>query len=356
MFLSPLRRFDLLFGILLNLGLALLAMQLHRTPWLTLFSPMIIAISLGILVQNILGVHHIFHPGTRFCLKRILKLSIILMGFRLSLSELQLVGLTGFILVSFTLISNLIFTLWLGKILRVKPKLALLVAAGTSICGASAVVATNAAIEGSDEEMVYAVSLVTAFGTVFMVTYPLLASLLQLSPAAFGLWCGASIHEFAQVVAAAFQNSSVSGELATIFKLARVLFLLPVILVFGIYSMNLNEDTFKRTNSHDENFTNLSIYQLPQKKIWQRLPIPWFVLLFAVLVIVNSTPLVTANFRTAVLDLNQVLLTLSLAAMGLETRLKRLYMTGLKPFYLAAMSSIFLSALSLFLIKGFYGA
>lgn len=316
---------------------------------------MIIAISLGILVQNFLGVPRIFYSGTRFCLKRILKLSIILMGFRLSLGELQSVGLIGFILVSFTLISNFGFTLWMGKILKVKPKLVLLVAAGTSICGASAVVATNTAIEGSDEDMVYAVSLVTAFGTVFMLAYPLLASLFQLSPAAFGLWCGSSIHEFAQVVAAAFQNSSISGELATIFKLARVLFLLPVILVVGSFSINLKEERVDNETSHNDNFDNLNVNELAPNSCWKRLPIPWFVILFALLVVINSTSLFSESFRTVILDSNQILLTVSLAAMGLETKLSKLYLTGLKPFYLAALSSIFLSTLSLALIKGFYG-
>lgn len=326
------RRFDLSFGILLNLGLATLALQLYQVSFLSLLSPLIVAIALGILLRNSIGVSPIFHAGTRFCLKRILKLAIVLMGLRLSLAELQTVGITGLVLVSITLLSTFSFTIWLGRSLHINQRLVWLIAAGTSICGASAVVATNAVIEGSDEDMVYAVTLVTALGTAAMLLYPLLATPLQLSPEAFGLWCGTSIHEVAQVVAAAFQNSPVSGEFATISKLSRVLFLLPVMVILGSFSAASQGNTRRMS----------------------KLPIPWFVLLFVLLVMLNSLSLFSEDFKAIVLQLNQVLLAISLTAMGLETDLTKLKQTGFKPFYLAALSWLFLSGLSLGLIKIFF--
>ncbi len=195
------QRFGLLFyGIFLNLGLATVALQLHHIPALGWLSSLIIAIALGILLRNTIGISPIFQPGTRFCLKPVLKLSIILMGLRLSLGELQLVGFAGLALVSITLLSTFGFTLWLGRTLNISQRLVWLIAAGTSICGASAIVATNVVVEGSDEDMVYAVTLITAFGTVAMLLYPLLATALQLSPEVFGLWCGASIDPWPRYV------------------------------------------------------------------------------------------------------------------------------------------------------------
>ncbi|RAI25738.1 YeiH family protein, partial [Rhodoplanes serenus] len=92
------------------------------------------------------------------------------------------------------------------KRLGVERKLAELIAAGTSICGASAVIATNTVTNAHDEDVAYAVACVTIFGSIAMFAYPFLAPLLGLGPHAFGLWTGASVHEIAQVVAAAYQN------------------------------------------------------------------------------------------------------------------------------------------------------
>ena len=108
-----------------------------------------------------------------------------------------------------------------------------MIAAGTSICGASAVIATNTVTNGDDEDVAYAVACVTIFGSVAMFAYPLLPTLLHLDPHAFGLWSGASIHEIAQVVAATFQDGKRAGEFGTIAKLSRVMLLAPVVIVLG---------------------------------------------------------------------------------------------------------------------------
>src|SRR5260370_28141732 len=117
-----------------------------------------------------------------------------------------------------TLLATFAFTIWMGKLLGVEAKLAQLMAAGTSICGASAVIATNTVTNADDEDVAYAVACVTVFGSIAMFVYPLLPSLLHLDPYAFGLWSGASIHEIAQVVAASFQDGQRAGEFATIAK------------------------------------------------------------------------------------------------------------------------------------------
>ncbi len=133
-----------------------------------------------------------------------------------------------------TLLATFTFTTWMGHWLGVEPKLAQLIAAGTSICGASAVIATNTVTKAHDEDVAYAVACVTVFGSIAMFVYPLLPGLLHLDPHAFGLWSGASIHEIAQVVAAAFQDGQQAGQFGTIAKLSRVMMLAPVVIGLGV--------------------------------------------------------------------------------------------------------------------------
>src|SRR5690606_19143770 len=134
--------------------------------------------------------------------------------------------------------------------LGVDRKLSELIAAGTSICGASAVIATNTVTKAPDEDVAYAVACVTIFGSIAMFTYPLLPGLLGLDPQAFGLWAGASIHEIAQVVAAAFQGGEQAGQFGTIAKLSRVMFLAPMVIGLGILSVRSAADDAAKGRSN----------------------------------------------------------------------------------------------------------
>ena len=129
-----------------------------------------------------------------------------ILGFQLTLAEIAEVGARGSIIIAITVIATFIFTVRVGHALGVDRKLSQLIAAGTSICGASAIVATNAVTEARDEDVAYAIACVTVFGSIAMFAYPLLQGMLHLDPQAYGLWSGASIHEIGQVIAASFQN------------------------------------------------------------------------------------------------------------------------------------------------------
>lgn len=325
-------------GLGLTVGIALLAIALRQLPGFSLFSPLILAVLLGILVKNTVGTPTVCQPGVTFSLKRILRLAIILLGLRLSLGQLVQVGPVGLLIVTATLGATFVFTCWLGRQLGISQKLTHLIAAGTSICGASAVVATNTVVEGRDEDVAYAVTVVTVFGTVSMLLYPVVAGLLQLSPEVFGIWSGASIHEVAQVVAAAFQGGEVSGELATISKLSRVLFLVPIMLVLSAAAGEWRRSAPGSSRP----------FQLNQ------LPIPWFVFGFMVLIGLNSLNIFPTALKDWLIQSNKFLLAIALAAMGLETNLLKMKQTGLKPLYLGAASWIFISVFSLTLIKILY--
>jgi uncharacterized integral membrane protein (TIGR00698 family) len=269
-----------------------------------------------------------------FSLKRILRLGIILLGFQLALSQVVAVGAAGVAIILATLFATFAFTKAMGRLLGVDPRLAELIGAGTSVCGASAVIATNTVTEGSDADVAYAVACVTVFGSAAMLLYPLLPGLLHLSPRAFGLWSGASIHEIAQVVAASFQDGEAAGRFGTVAKLTRVMMLAPLVIGLGMIAA-------RKARAGGQNARKAAA------------PMPWFVLGFIAVMLLNSALTVAPAEKAQIVGLTNFLLSMALAAMGLETDFAKLKREGLKPLGLAACAWGFVALFSLALVKLF---
>lgn len=323
--------FALVPGVLLAGMIAALAFMLRALPGVSNFSPMIIVILLGIAFHNVIGTPRRAKPGITFSLRRILRLAIVLLGLQLSFQQVIAVGINGLAVIVLTLVATFVFTKWAGRWLGVDAKLSELIAAGTSICGASAVVATNAVTQGHDEEVTYAVACVTVFGSVSMFLYPLLPALLHLSPAAYGLWAGASIHEIAQVVAAAFQDGQTAGQIATIAKLSRVMMLAPLVLTLSFLA-------------------NRKLRRQGRYVVHKRPPLPYFVLGFIAFVALSSVLTLPPVPKYWVVQGTTFLLSLALAAMGLETDIRKVLAKGARPIALGAVSWLFISGLSLGLV------
>lgn len=322
--------FAILPGIALTTAIAAAAFLARQLPGMATFSPMILAIVIGMAFHNVVGTPTIAKRGISFALKRVLRFAIVLLGFQLTLAQIASVGAPGLLIVATTLVATFAATTWLGRLLGVDRKLTQLIAAGTSICGASAVIATNTVTEAHDEDVAYAVACVTVFGSLAMFTYPLLPGLLHLDARAYGLWSGASIHEIAQVVAAAFQNGQHAGEIGTMVKLARVTLLAPVVLTLGLMARrSAGRDATKRAAP----------------------PLPWFVFGFIALVGLNSVITIPADGKQVIVTVTTFLLSVALAAMGLETDVSKLYARGFRPAILGALAFLFVSSFSLLLIK-----
>ena len=167
-----------------------------------------------------------------------------------------------------------------------------------------------------------------------MFAYPLLPGLLHLDPHAFGLWTGASIHEIAQVVAAAFQDGQKAGEFGTIAKLSRVMMLAPMVIALGFI-------TARNATKNDPAGGAPS----------GRPPMPWFVLGFVALVGVNSLIIIPAEAKVWIVTVTTFLLSVALAAMGLETDIRKLTAKGFRPALLGALAFLFIASFSLALIK-----
>ena len=315
-------------GLLLGAAVAASAFGLRSTglPGVTDLSPLMLAILIGMAVRNLLGRPEAAKSGLGFALRAPLRLGIMLLGLQVTLGEILGIGWAGLALLAFALASTFLVTLWLGARMGVDPGLAQLLAAGTGICGASAIVATNTVTRASDESVAYALATVTLYGTIAMFAYPLIAASLPLSHAGYGLWTGASVHEVAQVVAAGFARGEETGEAATVAKLARVLMLAPLVLLLGAW--------VARQTKADAR---------PRAKA----PFPLFVFGFLAMVLLAGTGWVSGTAQHFAQWATQALLALALAAVGLETDVRKLIAQGWRPLALGGAATLWISLTTL---------
>jgi uncharacterized integral membrane protein (TIGR00698 family) len=325
---TALRLPEALPGVAACLAIAGLGIALHGARGFSFISPLMLSMIIGTLIGNLAGAQPLLRPGIRFSIRRLLRLAIVTLGLQITFQQLGSVGVVALAIIAISLVATLAFTKAVAPLLGVDAKLAELIAAGTAICGASAVVAVNTVTEGQDEDIAYAIGCVTIFGCLAAFAYPLLAAPLLLSQHAFGLWAGSSIHEIAQVVASAFQAGAEAGRYGTIAKLSRVAMLAPVVLALGAL-----RNAGKTQTSH------------------ARAPWPWFILGFVLMIALNSVFHTGTRYAAAITQATNFLMSVSLAAMGLETRLTVLRAKGVRPLLLGAVATLFISGISLSMIK-----
>jgi uncharacterized integral membrane protein (TIGR00698 family) len=298
------------------------------TGWQTI-SPLILAIICGMLVRNLSGIPKAATAGIAFSLRRLLRLGIVLLGVQITAGQVLSLGAAGLLTVVATLTVTFLAITGVGRWLGVDRQTTGLIAAGTSVCGASAVIAANAAIRGRQEDVAYAVACVTIFGSISMLVYPLLAAPLGLDAMAYGVWTGATVHEVAQVVAATFQAGREAGEFGTISKLARVVLLAPLVMILGLTA-------FRTARGQD---------------VAGAAPFPWFVLGFIAMAGLNSAIDIPKVLAGSVALASTFLLATGLAAMGLQTDIRQLKAKGLRPLALGAFGWLFISAFGYLMVK-----
>jgi uncharacterized integral membrane protein (TIGR00698 family) len=303
------------------------AYSVRELPGLGVFSPMILAVIFGMIFSNVVGNPVRTKAGIAFSQRSLLRFAIVLLGFQLTIGQVVSIGGSGLAIVALSLIATFLFTQTLGRIIGVEHGLAQLIAAGTSICGASAIVATNAVTGAREEDVAYAVASITLFGTIAMLVFPMLAPVLHLDQHGFGLWAGAAIHEVAQVIGASFQNGAQSGEVGTIAKLARVAMLAPMLLVLGF--------AVRRGGGARSSHA----------------PFPWFVVAFIAVATLNSIVDIPPEARLPIGQVTTLLLSVGLAALGLQADISEIRSRGLRPLLLAFSAFLFIAGFSLMLVK-----
>ena len=321
-------------ALLPGLGLAIVigaaATGLHDLPGMGAVSALILAIMLGMLFHNTVGTPAAAKPGVKFAMRRILRIAVMLLGLQLTLTQVASVGLGGLAATLITLGATFAFTLWVGHLLGVSKSLSTLIAAGTSICGASAIVAADTVIGAEDEEVAYSIASITVLGSISMLGFPLLGVALGLTPHTYGLWTGATIHEIGQSVAAAFQGGEAAGHLGTIVKLTRVMMLAPILLALAAFW------TSSRAGEEDQADATTAAHGR-----WSH--VPFFAFGFLVLVVVNTLFPLGDALKGEMAAGTTFLLAVAVAAIGLETDFRKLLGMGLRPLILGVAAWIFIS-------------
>jgi uncharacterized integral membrane protein (TIGR00698 family) len=308
-------------GILFVALFAMAAMRISSMPVVEelKISPLIIGIIIGIFYANTLrnNLPKEWTPGILFSAQKILRAAIIFYGFRVSFQEIAAVGVAGLVVSIIMLASTFLLGTWVAiRFFKLDRDTAILTASGSSVCGAAAVLATEPILKSEAYKGAVAVSTVVLFGTIAMFVYPLLynTGIVDLSPEAFGIYAGGTIHEVAQVAAVGSAVEG-AGNTAVIVKMVRVMLLAPMLILLGIYISR------SRTNTADSNKVKLII--------------PWFAVWFIIVAGFNSLNLLPENVVNVIINIDTFMLTMAMTALGMETNFQKFKEVGIKPFYVA---------------------
>ena len=319
-----------LFGVA---TLAPLAMAVALLPWLKThgLSALTVAIVLGMVIGNTVypRVAGVAAPGVLFSKQVLLRAGIVLYGLRLTFQDIAHVGVAGVAIDALVLSSTFALSWWLGtRVFKLDRKTAMLIGAGSSICGAAAVMAAEPVIRGRAEQAAVAVATVVVFGTVAIFLYPTLYALGEhlpsrgLSSTAYGVYAGSTIHEVAQVVAAGRAVGESAANTAVITKMVRVMMLAPFLVGLSAY---LSRNPEQGRQCGEEPATRGHIV------------IPWFALGFVAVAGINSLTLLPKAVVGMALDVDTMLLAMAMAALGLTTHVSAIRAAGIKPLALAAV-------------------
>lgn len=299
-------------------------------------SPLIIGIVLGMIYANTLRnkLPKQWHAGIVFSTKTVLRVGIIFYGFRLTFQSIEAVGIKG-IVVSFLIVFlTFIIGYFVGtKLFKLDKEITILTSAGSSICGAAAVLATEPVIKAPAYKSAIAVSTVVLFGTIAMFLYPFLykLGLIPFDEQTMGIYIGATLHEVAHVVAAGNAIGADANSSAIVVKMIRVMMLAPFLIVLSIF-LAKSVKTLK-----NEEKTKITI--------------PWFAVMFIVVVGFNSFDFLPLQAIEVINSLDTFALTMAMCALGMETSFDKFKDVGAKPIYLAFVLFIWLIFAGFVIIK-----
>ena len=315
-------------------------------------SPIMMAIVLGMVLANTITLSASVAVGLRFCTSTVLRVGIMLLGIRLSLVSAGTNALIALPFVVVAIAVGLTTVGFVGRHLGARRQLAGLIAVGTGICGATAIVATAPIIKAKESEVSYAVACITLFGIAAMFLYPVLGHyLFPDAPALAGLFLGTSIHETAQVAGAGMMyqaqyDAPLALDIATVTKLVRNLCMIAVIPLVGVL------------------FGGGPATDAPKRSRWLHM-IPWFIVGFAVMSAVRTVGelgarpfglLEPGQWNAVVAFLRgsaEQCLLVAMAAVGLTTMFASLRTIGGRPFVLGLLAALVVGGVSLALISVF---
>jgi uncharacterized integral membrane protein (TIGR00698 family) len=281
----------------------------------------LVALAFGLVLANTTGVPAQAGPGLALASGALLRLGIVLLGFELVLQDMLTLGARGLVVVVAVVIATFFGTRWAGRRLGVSHGQSLLVATGFSICGVSAIAAARSVSDADEEEVTYAIALVTLCGSLAIVLLPALNRSLGLDDHEYGVWVGASVHDVAQVVATSSAVGGVAVATAVVVKLTRVLLLVPLVAWIAW------------TEGRGTGAPSLRL-------------VPLFVLAFVGAAALRSADLVPSSLLPKLADAKTAFLAAALFAVGARVELRRLFAVGGRPLVLGLSSWVIVAAVA----------
>ena len=325
---APSRSLTILPGFALALLVTFVGFQVHER--FDTVSPLVASLVIGVVLGNLGAVPAVCAPGIKFTAKRVLRFGIVLLGTQLAVSQVIELGGAELLVVIAVVTLTFLGTMWLGPRLGVSRPLSLLVATGFSICGASAVAAMEGVAEADEEEVTYAIALVTLCGSLAIVLLPSLRNVAGLdAPELFGAWVGASVHDVAQVIATSSTGGDASVHAATVVKLSRVVLLAPLVAMVSIWLRTPREGLTSRQGSKSPTI------------------VPIFVLGFLAMILVRTSGVLSDDVLSRLKTIEQWCLACALVSLGSEVRVRKLLRVGGRPLLLALISWGGIAGLSL---------
>jgi len=288
-------------------------------PLINGINAVVVALVLGLLVVNVSGDRlELDDRVPTFLLKRALKFAVILLGAGIDLGSIADVGAVaiGIIVVAVALAMGISW--WLGRALGLDDRSALLIGVGTAICGASAIAAVAPILEAKKEQIGLALATVFSFNAAALIVYPLIGAALGLSQVTFGTWAGIGVHDTASAVATGFAFGAEAGEFATLVKLGRTLFLLPLLAVAVLVVQREGGGSSSTGSTLRKN-------------------IPWFIVGFAALAAANTLGWLgeVGGFLN---DSAKLIIVFVVVAVGLTLRISKVASIG-RPLFLTGMAA-----------------
>jgi uncharacterized integral membrane protein (TIGR00698 family) len=314
-------------GVLVAAATALVATLLAR--FVPLVGAPVLAIVLGILFRLLVRLPPALQPGFAFSARQVLQSAIIVSGFGLSLGVVVRTGWDTLPVTVGTVAVALVLAPIVGRMLKLDTVLEHLVGVGTAICGASAIAAVASVIEPLESDVSLAIATIFFYNIVAVLTFPALGGLMHMTQSQFGVWAGTAINDTSSVVAAGYAFGADAGQHATIVKLARATFILPIVAIVAVVHARAQ----RAGGVH-----------VPWRKV-----VPWFILWFVVAACINTTGVIPAGWHPGITQASTFLISIALAAIGVQTEVARLARSGARPLALGFVLWIAVAAVSLLL-------
>ena len=292
------------------------------------------AILLGLAISNTIGVPEVFRAGVA-TYEFWLKAGIVLLGARFLLGDVLRLGGLSLLLVFIELALALTFMTYLGRAFKLSPKLTSLLAVGSSVCGVSAIIATQGAIDADDEDTSYAIAAILALGASSLFIFPLVGHALHLSDHAYGLWAGLAVDNTAEATAAGALYSDAAGKVAVLAKTCRNALIGFIVLGYAIYWAQKGQAA---------EVTNKAAF------LWRKFP--KFVLGFLFISLLATLAVFTKPQLAALGNLSRWAFLLTFAGVGLRTNLRELGKQGARPFIVGAVGEVAIAIITLALVFG----